>query len=101
MSHIKTYLERKSIQLKQILHRHYEHPMFITWIFTIIAVVCALKNLYIQTIVSLGFAIFYWIYCDYRTGEDIGWKRQQLKDRVLRTVNNANFVNDEKVRKGR
>lgn len=95
MTHIKNWLERKFDQSKHIARKHYEYPMFLTWIFIFLGFVFVIQGDIIKGTICVTFSLFYYAYCDYMTGEDIGWKRQQYKDKA-RTESNARQSSDNR-----
>jgi len=82
MSHVKTYLKYKAFQLRKALKKHYEYPMFITWVWIIVGSSFVYYGMHLHAIISFGLAILYYTYCDYKTGEDVGWYRRRLKERA-------------------
>ena len=82
MSHIITYIKYKAGQFKSWSRRHYEYPMFLTWVFIIIGSVFVQQGMNLHAIVAFGFAVLYYCYCDYKTGDDVGWYRNKLKEKA-------------------
>ena len=82
MNHIKTYFEYKFHLFHQWIRKMIVFPEVFAWAFLINAVLTFVLSMYIYSMVMTFVSITLFLYCDYKRGDDIGWKRKKYKKGV-------------------